>query len=66
MIMEVGDVFSTDGSQQLMLPSLPPREKEDFKAGLWQLHEQTARLPPLTDRALSPSTCHVTFINHKQ
>jgi len=33
-----------------MDPYLQPREEEVFKAGLWMLHEETAKLPPLTDR----------------
>ena len=36
--------------QELMDPQLHPIEEEVFKAGLWMLHEETAKLPPLTDR----------------
>jgi len=38
-----------------MDPLLQPVEEEAFKAGLWMLHEETAMLPPLTDRE-SPRT----------
>ncbi|CAA7267623.1 unnamed protein product [Cyclocybe aegerita] len=33
----------------LMDPDLQPTQEEIFKAGLWQLHESTSKLPPLTD-----------------
>lgn len=32
-----------------MDPYLQPKEEEVFKAGLWELHEKTSKLPPLTD-----------------
>lgn len=32
-----------------MDPSLDSGEEKDFKAGLWELHEKTDKLPPLTD-----------------
>jgi hypothetical protein len=35
-----------------MDPLLEPVKEESFKAGLWMLHEETAKLPPLTDREL--------------
>ena len=31
---------------------LQPVEKEVFKAGLWMLHEETGKLPPLINRGL--------------
>ncbi|KAF8964088.1 ras guanine nucleotide exchange factor domain-containing protein [Flammula alnicola] len=34
---------------ELMNPSLEPIEEEVFKAGLWELHQKTSKLPPLTD-----------------
>ena len=33
-----------------MDPSLEKNEGEVFKTGLWELHQKTSRLPPLTDR----------------
>lgn len=45
----LSDLSVTTVLQQLMAPGLQPVEEKDFKAGLWQLHEQTSRLPPLTD-----------------
>lgn len=35
-----------------MQPELQPVEKQVFENGLWDLHRQTSKLPPLTDRAL--------------
>ncbi|PPQ89078.1 hypothetical protein CVT25_006450 [Psilocybe cyanescens] len=35
--------------QELMDPMLQSNKTEDYKAGLWLLHEKTSKLPPLTD-----------------
>ncbi|KAF8906062.1 hypothetical protein CPB84DRAFT_1844704 [Gymnopilus junonius] len=34
---------------ELMDPSIQASEEEAFKAGLWMLHEETSRLPPLAN-----------------
>jgi hypothetical protein len=34
-----------------MDPSLEKTEGEVFKTGLWELHQKTLKLPPLTDCA---------------
>ncbi|KAJ3507608.1 hypothetical protein NLJ89_g6206 [Agrocybe chaxingu] len=44
----------------LMDPDLQPTQEEIFKAGLWQLHESTSKLPPLTDL-----TGQVTLTSHE-
>jgi hypothetical protein len=44
-----------------MGPGLQPVEEQDFKAGLWQLHEQTSKLPPLTDCQSLDNTCFCLF-----
>ncbi|KAH9483782.1 Serine/threonine-protein kinase STY17 [Psilocybe cubensis] len=44
---------------ELMDPYLQPKEEEVFKAGLWELHEKTSKLPPLTDL-----TGQVTLSSH--
>lgn len=37
-------------SQELLNPNLAPSEERTFIDGLWTLHEQTSKLPPLVDR----------------
>ncbi|RXW24190.1 hypothetical protein EST38_g1647 [Candolleomyces aberdarensis] len=35
--------------EELQDPDMPPEQNESFRRGLWELHNKTAKLPPLTD-----------------